>query len=81
MIIVSSCTVIGNNDTYSQGPVVWVLVTIGAIMTWWFSLPASWLAQEKVDKAFEGANSLETYSVESGDAIELIDVPMAGNGE
>ena len=58
-----------------------VVVTIGAIATWWLSSSTSWLPQEKVDKAFDGANVTDTYSVEGGDAIEMMDGPKVGNGE
>lgn len=55
-----------------QGPIIWVIVTIGSIVTWWFSPSSSWLAQERVDKAFEGANVMQRHSVEGGDAQEYV---------
>jgi len=68
-------------STFNFGPVVWVAVTIGAVATWRFSSPTSWLTQDKVHQAFEGANVQESDSVEGGDAEELIEDQKAGSRE
>lgn len=48
-----------------QAPVIFVVVTVGAVLTWYLTSENRWLSQDMVNQISDGANVVEANDVEA----------------